>query len=172
MNYEMERVPDPSKEALVSPLPCVCQPPGLTVKTNQFEEARNEVRPNLPMRYSLVGSEVLIVSSDSEETDHEIQRRTLKTELVTGSSYSSFKSNLNNMWEGVTSGLEEEDRGVNRKKKYAVENDDVSSLSAFESSPLDLRLENEKNATKTIQLELKVENPGKWFSGFVFLSAS
>ena len=168
----MERVPDPSKEALVLPLPCVCQSPGLTVKMNQLEEARNEVRQNLSMRYSLVGSEAHIVSSDSEETDHEIQRRTLKTELVTGSSYSSFKSNLSNMWEGVTSGLEEEDSGVNRKKKYAVENDDVSSLSAFESRPLDLRLENEKDAMKTIQFELKVENPGKWFSGFVFLSAS
>lgn len=169
MNYEMERVPDPSKEALVSPLPCVCQPPGLTVKTNQFEEGRNEVRQNLPMRYSLAGSEAHIVSSDSEKTDHEIQRRTLKTQLVTG--YNSVKSNLN-VREGVTSGLEEEDSGVNRKKKYAVENDDVSSLSAFESRPLDLRLENEKNATKTIQFELKAENPGKWFSGFVFLSAS
>ena len=160
----MERIPDrPSKEALVSPLPCGFQSPGLTVKTNQFEEARNEVRQNLSMRYSLVGSEDLIVSSDSEETDHEIQRRTLKTELVTGSSYSSFKSNLNNMWEGVISCLEEEDRGVNRKKKCAVENDDVSSSSAFESSPLVVRLGNEKNITKTIQFELKVENPGKWF---------
>ena len=157
----MERIPDPSKEALVSPLPCVCQSPGLTVKTNQFEEARNEVRQNLSMRCSLVGSEAHIISSDYEETDHEIQRRTLKTELVTGSSSSSFKSNLNNMWEGVISCLEEEDRGVNRKKKYAVENDDVSSSSAFESSPLEL--ENEKNTMKTIQFELKVENTGKWF---------
>ncbi|KAK2548937.1 Serine/threonine-protein kinase Nek4 [Acropora cervicornis] len=154
----MERIPDPSKEALVLPLPCVFRSPGLTVKTNQFEEARNEVRQNLSMRYSLVGSDAHIVSSDSEETDHEIQRRTLKTQLVTG--YNSVKSNLNNVWEGVTSGLEEEDRGVNRKKKYAVENDDVSSLSAFESRPLDLRLENEKNATKTIQFEPKVKNPG------------
>ena len=76
------------------------------------------------------------------------------------------------MWEGVTSGLEEENRGVKlegrfpwetEKKKYAVENDDVSSSSAFESSPLDVRLENEKNITKTFQFELKVENPGKWF---------
>lgn len=168
----MERIPDPSKEALVSPLPCVCQSPGLTVKTNQFEEARNEVRQNLSMRCSLVGSEAHIISSDYEETDHEIQRRTLKTELVTGSSSSSFKSWLDSrippylhstLWKGVTSCLGEEDRAVNRKKKCAVENEDVSSSSAFENSPLDLRLESEKNITKTTQFELKVEKPSKWF---------
>ena len=53
----MERIPAPSKEALVLSLPRVCKSPGLTVKTNQFEEARDEVRQNLSMRYSLVGSE-------------------------------------------------------------------------------------------------------------------
>lgn len=166
----MAQISDPSREVLPSPPPAVCQTSGLikTVKTNQFEEARNELRQDIPMDCSSVGCEAHIVSSGSEETDHEIQRRTSKTQLVIGCS--SFKSNPNNMWVGVTSGLEEENKGVNVKgrfpgegdrKKHAVENDDFSSSSAFESSPSEHRLENEKNTTKTIQL--KVENSGKWF---------
>ena len=151
------------------------QTPGLikTVKTNQFEEARHKVRQNLSMTCSSVSSEAHIVSSASEETDPEMHRRHSKTQLVTG-----FKSNLNNICEGTTSGLEEEeniDIKVNgrftwktEKKKDAVENDDFSSSCAFErntldSSPLHLQLEKEKNASKTLHFELKVENPGKWF---------
>ena len=129
-----------SRKVLVLLLPGVYQsPPGLikTVKTNQFEEVHYELRQNLPMRCSSVFGwfrsryRYLL---DSEETDRETQRRTLvfffkKTHLVTG--YNSFNSNPNNMWVGVTSGLEEEDRGVKlkgkfpwgaEKKRYAVEN--------------------------------------------------
>jgi len=147
------------------------QSPGLikTVKTNQFGEARHEVRQNLSMTCSSVSSEADIVSSASEETDPEMQRRPSKTQLVTG-----LKSNLNNICEDTTSG--NIDIKVNgrftwqtEKKKEAVENDDFSSSSAFgkntfDSSPLHLQLEKEKNATKTLHFELKVENPGKWLS--------
>ena len=82
------------------------------------------------------------------------------------------------MWEGVTSGLEEKNSDVKvkgrfasetEKKKFAVLHDDFSSSSAFESSPVEHRLENPKNTTKTNHFELKVENPGKWFC---FMSAS
>ena len=82
------------------------------------------------------------------------------------------------MWEGVTSGLEEKNSDVKvkgrfpsetEKKKFAVLHDDFSSSSAFESSPVEHRFENQKNTTKTIHFELKVENPGKWFC---FMSAS
>ena len=185
----MAPIPDPSKKPLVSPLPGVCQSPALTmtVKTNQSEEARNEVRQNLPMRRSSVSCEGHIVSLGSEETDHghETQCRTSdlfkKTQLVTGSN--SVKSIQNMMqaglltlkWAFVTSDLEEEGRdeklkgrfpwGAEKKRfVYAVENDDDSSSSSSESNLFDHRFENDKNTTKTSQSEVKAKNPGKWFS--------
>ncbi|XP_044182670.1 uncharacterized protein LOC114965394 isoform X2 [Acropora millepora] len=105
--------------------------------------------------------------SPGKEPLRPLLARNLKSQLVNG--YNSFKSNPNNMWEGATSGLEEKNSDVKvkgrfpsetEKKKFAVLHDDFSSSSAFESSPVQHRLENQKNTTKTIHFELKVENPG------------
>ena len=123
------------------------------------------------MRCSWVGSEADIFSLHSEEADHETQRRT--SVLFKKTHFATVLGNHINMWGGFTFGLDEKDRSVKlkgrftwgaEKKRYAVENDHVSS---FESSPFEHQLQYEKYSTETIQFELKVEN-----LGFVFTSSS
>ena len=74
--------------------------------------------------------------------DRETQRRTMvfflkKTHLVTG--FNSFKSNPNYMWAGVTSVLEEEDRGVKLKGKFPWGAE--KKRYAFEKTTLRVRVE-------------------------------